>query len=207
MAFQFDFTEEKFSQIINNPHSAEWFVAISDNLPEYQIDTKLRVAAWLAQIGHESGSFKWLTENLNYSADRLLQVFPYYFSDIETASQYARHPEMIANRVYSNRLGNGNEASGDGWKFRGRGLIQLTGKENYTKCSQALYGDLSLLDNPDLLAEMDGAVRSACWFWNSRSLNGYADASAMETITRRINGGLNGYEDRMARYNLALSIL
>lgn len=208
MGFQFDFTIDKFKQLIVNPKSDEWFVAVYDNLPSYQIDTKLRVAAWIAQVGHESGSFKWLVENLNYSADRLLAVFPYYFQDIDMANQYAYQPEKIANRVYSNRLGNGPEYSGDGWKFRGRGIIQVTGKENYTKCSEALYGDKNiLLDTPEILADMDGAVRSACWFWNSRNLNGYADQGDMLTITKRINGGTNGYSDRINRYNLAMSVL
>ena len=209
MPFQFDFTIDKFKQLVpNNPKVDEWFEAVSANLPDYQIDTKLRVAAWMAQIGHESGDFKWVVENLNYSTERLMQVFPYYFPTYELASQYGRQPEKIANRVYSNRMGNGNEASGDGFKFRGRGLIQLTGKENYTNCSQTMYGDwLILVKDPDLLCETDGAVRSACWFWNSRNLNSYADSQDMREITRRINGGYNGLDDRMARYNRVMSIL
>jgi len=206
--FQFDFTLDKFKQLVpNNPKVEEWFESVNLNLPDYQIDTKLRVAAWIAQIGHESGSFKLVVENLNYSADRLLQVFPYYFNSYDQAAQYAHNPEKIANRVYGSRMGNGNEASGDGYRFRGRGLIQLTGRENYTNCSQTMYGDLILLDQPDLLTETDGAVRSACWFWNSRNLNSYADGQDMREITRRINGGYNGMDDRMARYNKAMAVL
>ena len=158
-------------------------------------------------MGHESGDLRELQENLNYGAKGLRVTFPRYFQTDEIALEYQRKPEKIANRVYGGRMGNGPEETGEGWKFHGRGLVQITGKENYTHCSTALYGDDRLLDNPDLLADMDGAVRSACWFWNSRNLNPLADAGDIVTITKRINGGTIGLPDREARYRHCLSVL
>lgn len=207
MPFDFNFTEEHLSNCINNHALGDWFAAINDNLPEYGITSVERVAAWLAQMGHESGDFKELKENLNYGAKGLRVTFPKYFPSDEMALAYQRQPEKIANRVYGGRMGNGSEETGDGWKYHGRGLIQITGKDNYTHCSNALYGDLSLLENPDMLCDMDGAVRSACWFWNSRNLNPLADAGDIVTITKRINGGTIGLDDRTNRWHRALSVL
>jgi putative chitinase len=207
MPFDFNFTEEHLSHCINNHALGDWFAAINDNLPEYGITSVERVAAWLAQMGHESGDFKELKENLNYGAKGLRVTFPKYFPSDEMALAYQRQPEKIANRVYGGRMGNGSEETGDGWKYHGRGLIQITGKDNYTHCSNALYGDLSLLENPDMLCDMDGAVRSACWFWNSRNLNPLADAGDIVTITKRINGGTIGLDDRTNRWHRALSVL
>lgn len=207
MPFDFNFTEEHLSHCINNHALGDWFAAINDNLPEYGITSVERVAAWLAQMGHESGDFKELKENLNYGAKGLRVTFPKYFPSDEMALAYQRQPEKIANRVYGGRMGNGSEETGDGWKYHGRGLIQITGKDNYTYCSNALYGDLSLLENPDMLCDMDGAVRSACWFWNSRNLNPLADAGDIVTITKRINGGTIGLDDRTNRWHRALSVL
>lgn len=207
MPFDFNFTEEHLSNCINNHALGDWFAAINDNLPEYGITSVERVAAWLAQMGHESGDFKELKENLNYGAKGLRVTFPKYFPSDEMALAYQRQPEKIANRVYGGRMGNGSEETGDGWKYHGRGLIQITGKDNYTYCSNALYGDLSLLENPDMLCDMDGAVRSACWFWNSRNLNPLADAGDIVTITKRINGGTIGLDDRTNRWHRALSVL
>jgi putative chitinase len=207
MSFEFDFTPEKLAKCMPNKEIDKWFEAIFYTLPDYEITTVLRVAAWLAQMGHESGDLREVQENLNYSAKGLRGIFPRYFPSDELALEYQRQPQKIANRVYGGRMGNGPEETGDGWKFHGRGLVQITGKENYSHCSQAMYGDSRLLDSPDLLVEQDGAIRSACWYWNSRKLNELADAGDMLTITKRINGGTIGLDDRMNRYRRALQIL
>ncbi|MBB1487702.1 glycoside hydrolase family 19 protein [Oceanospirillum sediminis] len=162
---------------------------------DFGINTPLRVAHFLAQLAHESGSLRYVSENLNYSAKALRAVFGKYFPTDQEAEAFARQPEKIANRVYADRMGNGDEASGDGWSYRGRGLIQLTGKDNYQRFSQAVGQDA--VASPDLLAENpDLAVATAGWYWNSRSLNEYADQDDIKQITRRINGGYNGLEDR-----------
>jgi len=166
-------------------------------MPKYGIDTPLRQRHFLAQLLHESGGFRAVRENLNYSADALMSVFgTRHFANRAEAETFARQPERIANRVYSNRMGNGNEASGDGWRFIGRGLIQTTGRNNYTAVSQALYGDNRLLTQPELLEEPRNAVESACFFWRSNNLNALADKDDIQAVTRRINGGLNGLADR-----------
>jgi putative chitinase len=123
------------------------------------------------------------------------------------ALEYQRQPQKIASRVYGGRMGNGPEETQEGWLFHGRGLIQITGKDNYTHCSNALYGDLRLLDTPELLCQQDGAIRSACWFWNSRELNDFADNHDIITITKRINGGTLGLAERTERYHRALEVL
>lgn len=207
MAFQFDFTLDKFQQIIYNKDDSNWYAALCDVLPLYQIDTQLRVAAFLAQTGVESNNYNWLTENLNYTSPQLLKVFPYYFKTQAQADAYAHQPEKIANLVYSNRLGNGPESSGDGWKYRGRGIIQITGKDNYSRASQSMFNDNRLVTNPELLINPDGAIRSACWFWNNKSLNDLADQGLIDDITYLINGGYNGQQERTDKYNLALSVL
>ncbi|CAA7618363.1 glycoside hydrolase family 19 protein [Magnetospirillum sp. SS-4] len=171
---------------------------------EWGIDTPLRLAAFLAQIAHESGQFRALAENLNYSAEALLRVFPRHF-DAEGAEAYARQPERIAARVYANRMGNGDEDSGDGWRYRGRGLIQLTGRANYAACGEALR--LGLVHAPEMLEQPGLAARSAGWFWQRNGLNRPADAGNIETITRRINGGLSGLKDRKAHYARACTAL
>lgn len=207
MAFQFNFTLEKLQQIIYNKQDADWYVALCNVLPSYQIDTQLRVAAFLAQTGVESNDYNWLVENLNYTSAQLLNVFPYYFKTQAQADAYAHQPEKIANFVYSNRLGNGSESSGDGWKYRGRGIIQITGKDNYKRASQSMYNDDRLIGNPDLLTNTEGALRSACWFWNNKSLNDLADQGLIDDITYLINGGYTGQQERQDKYNLALSVL
>ncbi|MDE5422606.1 LysM peptidoglycan-binding domain-containing protein [Ancylomarina sp. DW003] len=175
----------------------KYLEALNSQLPKFGINTPLRMAHFIAQIGHESGSFKYNSENLNYSEKALRAVFGKYFPSDELAQAYARQPEKIANRVYANRMKNGDEASGDGWKFRGRGLIQLTGRDNYTQCGFALK--LDLINQPELLAnDANAAVEAAAWFWNSRELNAFADKDDIKGITRRINGGYNGLEDREA---------
>lgn len=157
------------------------------------ITTPLRLSHFFAQLHHESG-LKPIEENLRYSAKRLREVFPKYFHTIEMANRYAMKEREIANRVYANRMGNGNENSGDGWKYRGRGFIQLTGKENYTKLSNAT--GICYVQNPDLLLNEADAMIAALWFWNSRNLNIYADRDDVRAVTLRINGGYNGLKHR-----------
>jgi putative chitinase len=175
----------------------------------YEISTPVRQAAFLAQVAHESGGFSRVVENLNYSAQRLLQIFPRRFTDLEQAARYERQPAMIANHVYAGRLGNGGEASGDGWHFRGRGLIQVTGRDNYRACSIALFGDERLLATPELLEQPHFACESAGWFWQSRQLNQLADQDRFDDITRKINGGQHGCHDRhewLRRATAALAV-
>lgn len=190
-----------------NPEMCKYYVdALNKVLPEYKITTKLRLCHFLAQILHESGNLKYKSENLNYSAKALRSVFGKYFKTDEIANQYARKPEKIANRVYANRMGNGDEASGDGWKFRGRGLIQLTGKNNYKLCGDSIK--LNLIKDPDLLINTaEASLKAACWFWNKNNLNTFADSDDIKTITKRINGGYNGLEDRESILKRAKSIL
>ena len=172
-----------------------------EELKKYGIDTPLRLAHFLAQCSHESGGFKTLTENLNYSADGLKKIFSKYFPGSRSL-EYARQPEKIANLVYANRRGNVNEKSGDGWKYRGRGCIQLTGKENYKKFSEACGEDC--VSNPDLVSGKY-FLQSAAWFWQMRGLNTMADLGASNStvliITRKINGGENGLADRIEKFN------
>ena len=163
-------------------------------LDKYEINTPLRKAHFLAQVSHESGSFKYVKENLNYSANALYAVFRKYFPTLAAAELYARQPEKIANKVYANRMGNGDEASGEGWKYRGRGLIQLTGKDNYTSFSADTGQDF--VGNPDLVTQPEWALSSACWFWKKRNINRFADEDDIHMVTKRINGGFNGLEDR-----------
>lgn len=162
-------------------------------LNSYHVNTPLRLAHFMAQIEHESG-LKPISENLNYSAAGLAKTFKKYFATIELANKYQRNPEKIANKVYANRMGNGNEESGDGWKYRGRGFLQITGHDNYLMLSKDTRIDC--FDNPDLLLEEANAMISALWFWNKNKLNALADLDNIETITNRINGGFNGLEHR-----------
>lgn len=176
---------------------SDWLRPIEDTCEVYEINTPGRVACFLAQVAHESDSFRHTVENLNYSADALQRVFGRYFPTPEIALDFARQPEKIANRVYANRLGNGPEESGDGWKFRGRGLIQLTGKENVRQFSQHYYGNDTLVHNPSPIEEPKLAAMSAGWYWDSRELNILADKNDMEGITKKINGGVNGLSNRI----------
>jgi putative chitinase len=169
------------------------------------INTPVRQAMFLSQLAHESGSFRAVEENLNYSVEALRRVFRKYFPDDEIAAQYARQPEKIANRVYANRMGNGEESSGDGWKYRGRGLIQLTGKDNYTAFS--LQANNEAIIKPELVAQPELAAESAGWFWMLNGLNRLADTGDVRAVTRRINGGFNGLADREAKYNKLMILL
>lgn len=183
---------------------ARFATPLAEACAEWGIDTPVRLAAFLAQIAHESGQLRTLAENLNYSAEALLRVFPRHF-DAGRAAAYARQPERIGSRVYANRMGNGAEASGDGWRYRGRGLIQITGHDNYTACGTAL--SLDLIAQPELLEQPGPAARSAAWFWHRNGLNAFADVGDIETITRRINGGLIGLDDRRDCYVRACAAL
>jgi putative chitinase len=203
--FDFDFTQAKLEAIIGkNPYSDHWFEALSETLPDYDINTVARVAAFLAQCAHESGNFTAIKENLNYKAESLCKVWPRYFNP-SNANEYAHNPEKIANRAYANRMGNGDEASGDGFKFCGRGLIQLTGKDNYSRYAQAT--EQSLDDASEHLATFEGCVQSAAWFWEANNLNQFADSGDILTMTKRINGGTLGLEDRQKHYAHALHVL
>jgi putative chitinase len=206
MSFEFNFTLDKFKQIIgNNPHADHWYEALCQVLPDYDINTTARVAAFLAQTAHESGNYRAIKENLNYRAESLVKIWPRYFPNIDIARQYANKPEKIANRAYGGRMGNGPEESGDGWKFCGRGLIQLTGKDNYTRYAQSL--EISLEEAQEHLTTFEGCVQSAAWFWEANNLNQWADKGDILTLTKRINGGTIGLEDRIKHYNHALHVL
>ena len=219
MGFQFNFTQDQLQAIIpQNQHVGDWYEALAKILPEYDITTVERVSAFLAQCAHESNGFTALKENLNYSAQGLANTWPNRFAikgaDGKPVKPYApdvlakrieRNPDIIANNVYANRLGNGPIESGDGARYCGRGLIQLTGKDNYTKFAASI-------DKPfdEIVAYLEtpaGAVESACWFWTTNNLNQFADSGDIETLTRRINGGLIGLDDRKARYNQAVQVL
>ena len=206
MSFDFEFTEKKLGEILKgNPYVPQWFHALNEILPEYEITSLPRVAAFLAQTAHESGGYRALKENLNYKAESLVKVFPKYFPTIDLARQYAHNQEKIANRVYGNRMGNGPEESGDGFRYCGRGLIQLTGKDNYTNFADSIETPVEEL--PEYLETCEGALQSACWFWETNNLNQWADKGDMLTLTKRINGGTIGLEDRIKHYNHALHVL
>lgn len=176
-------------------------VEISSIIEKFNMTNPLRLAHFLAQAAHESGNFKFLKENLNYSADSLLRVFPKYFKDKATADKYARRPEKIANKVYGSRMGNGDEASGDGFKFRGRGYIQLTGKDNYKAFSNFIGEDC--VANPDLVSDKYPLV-SASWFFDKNNLWTICDRGATDevvtAVTKRVNGGVNGIADRISKF-------
>jgi putative chitinase len=205
MSFTFEFKKEHLAEIIGkNPYIDQWYDALSEILPVYEINTPERVAGWLAQCAHESGYFRFLKENLNYKAESLLKTFPKYFKTLDEARQYEKQPSKIANRVYANRMGNSDEASGDGFRYLGRGLIQLTGKNNYTLFAAAI--DTPLEEIPEYLQTFEGAVQSACWFWEQNNINQWADKRDILTMSKRINGGTIGMEDRIMKYNKALKM-
>ena len=211
MPFNFDFTRDHLAKIIpgNNDVDA-WYEALCDILPKYGVTTERRVAHFLSQCAHESGNFKKLEENLNYSAKALRAVFGRYFGDApkRDADEYHRQPEMIANYVYMDefrkyKMGNVNE--GDGWLFRGRGLKQLTGRDNYTRFGDSI--GISAEEAAEYVATPKGAVESACWFWDANNLNDIADTDDVVKMTKKINGGNIGLEDRQKRYINAMEVL
>lgn len=195
MSFEFDFTEEKLGQCLKkNNHPGVLFPIFESIFPKYDITTVERVAGFLAQCGHESADFTVLKENLNYSAEGLHKVFPKRFPTLESAQPYNRNPEKIANKIYSDRMGNGPEASGEGYKFRGRGAIQLTGKDNYSRFASAI--GKSLDETVAYTETLEGAIESACWFWQTHKLNDYCDKNDIVGMTKVINGGTIGLDDR-----------
>jgi putative chitinase len=202
-------TLEQLKQIIGkNPYAEYWHNALTILLPDYDINTPQRIAAFMAQCGHESANFTALKENLNYRAATLRKLFPKYFPTDELANEYANKPnkqEAIANRIYANRMGNGDEASGDGYRYCGRGLIQLTGKENYSWFAASI--EISVEEASEYLQTFEGAAQSACWFWETNKLNQWADKGDILTLTKRINGGTIGLEDRIKHYEHALHVL
>lgn len=178
----------------------------------YEVNTFERWCAFLAQIGHESGQLSVVEENLNYSAERLIAAFPKYFKSLEIAKEYARKPQKIANRVYADRGGNGNESSGDGWKYRGRGTLQVTLKDNYKLFDKWVTNvpmGCDFVENPELLTEPQYAILSAFWYWDANSLNKYCTLREEDfrKLTKAINGGYNGYADRVDIWNRAKEVL
>jgi putative chitinase len=198
-------TKSQLKQMVKNSYIDHWYDALEQLLDDYEINTPQRVAAFIAQCAHESGNFVFIKENLNYKAASLQKTFGKYFPTADLAAAYANKPEMIANRVYANRMGNGDEASGDGYRYCGRGLIQLTGKDNYTFFAGSL--DITVEEAAEYLQTFEGAAQSACWFWESNNLNQWADKGDILTLTKRINGGTIGLEDRIKHYNHALHVL
>jgi len=181
----------------------KWLAPLEETFAKYDISTPVRQAFFIGQCAHESGNFKTLQENLNYSAEGLMKTWPSRFPTKEIADQYARNPAKIAGKVYNGRMGNTSEE--EAAKFLGRGLIQLTGKENYERCGTSINVDL--VNNPDLLLDPKYAALSAGWFWHRKGLNELADANDLETMTKRINGGLKGFDDRKAKIAKALLML
>jgi putative chitinase len=199
-------TLEQLKQMVHGiPYADHWHEALEQLLPDYEINTPKRIAAFIAQCAHESGGFRFVSENLNYKAESLMKVFPKYFHDRSLAQACQKQPEKIANIVYANRMGNGDETSGDGYRFCGRGLIQLTGRDNYTFFAGSL--DIPVEEASEYLATFEGATQSACWFWETNNLNRFADISDIKGLTRAINGGYIGLEDRVRHYEHALHVM
>lgn len=185
--------------------AALWYPHVTEAAKRFDFEAPLRLAMWLAQCGEESDGFRHLTENLNYSAHALRANWPTHFPTDQIADRYARQPEKIANRAYANRMGNGDEASGDGWRFRGRGLVQITGRNNVRACGRALKADLE--SSPDMLLQPSLAALSAGWYWSVRGLNAYADRGDVAGATKVINGGNAGLAERNRRYAIAINTL
>jgi len=183
----------------------EWVDALNATFQRFDISTPLRQAAFIGQAGHECGNFRIMEENLNYRAETLMKVWPRRFPTLEFAKQYERNPKKIANSVYANRMGNRDEASGDGFRFRGRGAFQTTGHSGYYHAGQALGEDFVM--NPDLVATPTYAALTAGFFWDTHKLNQYADSQDYKTMTKKINGGYIGLADREKHINEALSVM
>jgi putative chitinase len=201
-------TIDQFREILPNCQEPDqWCQLLEEELPQFGFETPTQVSMFIAQTAHESNEYNVLEENLNYSADRLRIVFPKYFRNFSPAQmqQYHRNPVAIANLVYANRMGNGAPETGDGYKFRGKGVIQLTGKNNHMKCSEFLFGHEDILvDSPELLLHIPNAFGSAMWFWQANNLLAVND---MVALTQKINGGQNGIAQRMSIYNVAMQVL
>jgi putative chitinase len=206
MSFDFDFTVSDLGKMIpGNKYVKEWFESLEKILPDYDINTPERVVAFVAQCAHESANFNVLRENLNYRWESLRKTWPRHFPTDEIAKQYERQPQKIANRAYANRMGNGPESSGDGWRFCGRGLIQLTGRNNYQAFADSIETPIEQI--PEYLMTFEGAVQASCWFWETNNLNRWADQRDIVTLSRRINGGDKGLEDRLDRFKKGCNIL
>ena len=191
---------------LNQLHIGEqWVDALNETFQRFNILTPLQQASFIGQCGHECGNFKVLEENLNYRSETLMKLWAKRFPTLEIANQYAKNPKKIANMVYSNRMGNRDEASGDGYRFRGRGCIQLTGHANYFHAGKACDEDFVM--NPDLVATPKYAAMTAGWFWNTHKLNQYADIRDYTMMTKKINGGTIGLNDRIKHINHALEVL
>jgi putative chitinase len=209
-SMKFNFTKEQLREIIkNNPKSDDWHEACINIFPKYDITTVERVAGFLAQCAHESANFTALEENLNYKEETLLKIFSRYFGPGKrNAKEYARNPEKIANYVYMDEFRTskmGNVKEGDGWRFRGRGLKQLTGRENYTNFGKSV--GMTAEEAADYVATEKGAIESACWFWNAKKLNAIADSQDIVKMTKIINGGDIGLADRKSRFEHAIKVL
>jgi putative chitinase len=199
-------SREQLAQFFENTPANvidQYVEPLNNALQQFQINNPERIAMFMAQVGHESGGLTQIQENLNYRADRLPVVFPRYFRDVNP-NAYARNPEKIANRVYANRMGNGPESSGDGYRYRGRGLIQLTGHDNYARFANDM--GMSIEEAVEYLSTPEGAAMSAAWFWSKNGLNEIADRGDVVAATKRINGGTIGLADRQAHYSEALHI-
>ena len=183
----------------------KWLEPLNAAFAKYDISTPVRQAFFVGQCAHESNNFTRLEEGLNYSASRLMAVWPSRFPTFEAAAPYANNPEKLANKVYGGRADLGNKEDGDGFKFHGRGCIQLTGRDLYERCGEAIGADL--INQPQLLVEPHYAAMSAAWFWNKKGLNALADSKDYDTMTKRINGGLLGLDDRKAKIAKAISVL
>ena len=183
----------------------KWLEPLNAAFAKYDISTPVRQAFFVGQCAHESNNFTRLEEGLNYSVSRLMAVWPSRFPTLEAAAPYANNPEKLANKVYGGRADLGNKEDGDGFKFHGRGCIQLTGRDLYERCGEAIGADL--INQPQLLVEPHYAAMSAAWFWNKKGLNALADSKDYDTMTKRINGGLIGLDDRKAKIAKAISVL
>ena len=199
-------TQEQLNQILHgNAYVEDWCDALNKIFPDYNINTPRRAAGFIGQTYVESMGYTALHENLNYQAASLCRVWPRLFPNMDIANQYAHQPEKIANRAYSSRMGNGDEASGDGWKYCGRGLIQITGHDNYQSFADSLQ--MNIDDVPEYLTTFEGAVQSACWFWENNNLNQYADAGNIKELSIKINGGTLGLAEREQHCSCAYQIL
>jgi putative chitinase len=206
MKMTFELKEEHVEEILHIGNIAEWYSAMKEMFPKYEINTPNRVAGFLAQTGHESAMYKTITENLNYSSKALNAIFGKYFHRAGVdAQKYHRQPEKIANRIYANRMDNGDTASGDGWRFRGGGILQLTGRYNYTEFGKTV--GMSAEEATDYVRTKQGAIESACWFWKTNNINKYCDNDDIVGMTKRINGGTIGLKDRKFHYAHALEVL
>jgi putative chitinase len=200
-------TKDKIIHLLHgNAEAAAWADAAMEILPKYEINTPNRIAGFFAQCGHESMNFTVLSENLNYRAETLEKLFSKYFSKSgRNAADYAKQPEKIANVIYASRMGNGDTASGDGYRFRGRGVVQLTGRDNYTAFGKSV--GMTAEQVIDYVTTKKGALESACWYWNSRNINAACDATDLTKMSKLVNGGTIGLDDRKHHYEQALAVL